>query len=90
MSENKKYTSEFREQAVKLAVESDNPVSQTARELGVKESTLYTWIGKYHHPAPKNKSGAADEHIYDELKRLRKEIRHLKEERDILNAAAAN
>ena len=51
MNEKKKeYTAEFRESAVKLAVESDNPVNETARELGVKESTLHTWISKYHHP----------------------------------------
>ncbi len=36
MSEKKlkSYTSEFKESAVKLAVESDQPVTQTARELG--------------------------------------------------------
>ena len=43
MSEKKKnqdYTAEFRESAIKLAVESDTPVSQTARELGVKKSGM--------------------------------------------------
>ena len=43
-----KYPTEFKERAVKLAVESDQPIAQTARDLGVNEHTLHTWIGKYH------------------------------------------
>nr|WP_198264039.1 transposase [sulfur-oxidizing endosymbiont of Gigantopelta aegis] len=43
---NKSYTSEFKESAVKLANETDQPVSQTARELGVNVNTLHTWISK--------------------------------------------
>lgn len=92
MSEKKKpveYTAEFRESAVKLAVESDHPVAQTAKELGVNKNTLYTWIGQYHRPAKKQGSKVAEEHIYDEVKRLRLETRRLKEERDILKKAAA-
>lgn len=53
MSEKKKpveYTAEFRESAVKLAVESAHPISQTAKELGVNKNTLYTWIGQFHRP----------------------------------------
>jgi len=42
------YTAEFKEAAVKLAVESDQPVTQTARELGVNVNTLHTWISKFH------------------------------------------
>ncbi len=36
----KKYPAEFKERAVKLAVESDQPIAQTARDLGVNENTL--------------------------------------------------
>jgi transposase len=43
----RKYPAEFKERAVKLAVESDQPLAQTARDLGVNENTLHTWIGKY-------------------------------------------
>ena len=46
----RKYPAEFKERAVKLAVESDQPIAQTARDLGVNENTLHTWIGKYHTP----------------------------------------
>ena len=84
----RKYLVEFKERAVKLAVESDQPIAQTARDLGVNENTLHTWIGKYHR-AERQEKEVNDAHLYDELKRLRKENARLKEERDILKKAAA-
>ena len=95
MSEKKTktYTAEFKESAVKLAVESDQPVSTTAKELGVNVNTLHTWISKLHRPKGASKTSGKqehnDEHLYDELKRLRKENSTLKEERAILKKAAA-
>jgi transposase len=68
---------------VKLAVESEQPIAQTARDLGVNENTLHTWIGKYHRVERQEKE-VHNEHLYEELKRLRKENARLKEERDIL------
>ena len=41
------YTSEFRESSIKLALESDQPIAQTARDLGVNPNTIHTWINKY-------------------------------------------
>jgi transposase len=83
------YSSQFKQDAVKLAVESEKPVAQTAKDLGVNPNTLYTWISKFNQPeVPLNKS-AADKHPYEELKRLRRENIDLKEERDILKKAAA-
>ena len=84
----RKYPVEFKERAVKLAVASDQPIAQTARDLGVNENTLHTWIGKYHR-AERQEKEVNDAHLYDELKRLRKENARLKEERDIVKKAAA-
>ena len=42
------YSAEFKERAVKLAIESDQPIAQTARDLGVNENTMHNWISKYH------------------------------------------
>jgi len=83
------YSSEFKQNAVKLAVESDQSVAKTARDLGVNANTLYTWIKKYHQPESQASKGPGDNHPYDELKRLRREVAQLKEERDILKKAAA-
>ena len=84
----KKYPAEFKERAVKLAVESEQSIAQTARDLSVNENTLHTWIGKYHRVA-RQEQQVNDAHLYEELKRLRKENARWKEERDILKKAAA-
>ena len=83
------YTPEFRESSVKLAVESDQSVAQTARDLGVNENTLHTWINKYHQKPALEKPSVSQQHIYDELKELRRENKRLKEEKMILKKAAA-
>ena len=84
----KKYPAAFKERAVKMAVESDQSIAQTARDLGVNENTLHTWIGKYDR-AERQEQQVQGEHLYEELKRLRKENARLKEEREILKKAAA-
>jgi transposase len=84
----KSYPAEFKERAVKLAVESDQPIAQTARDLGLNENTLHTWIGTYHRVERQDKQ-VQDEHLYEELQRLRKDNTRLQEERDSLKKAAA-
>jgi transposase len=81
----KVYSAEFRASSVKLALGSD----QTAKDLGINSNTLHTWINKYSQPKEQNKVVRTDEHLYDELKRLKKEIARLTEERDLLKIAAA-
>lgn len=91
MSQTKKspYTPEFKQSAVKLAVEGDSSIAQTARDLGVNENTLHTWIGQYHRKPVSTIEVFDQQHLYDELKQLRKENKRLKEEREILKKAAA-
>ena len=83
------YSAEFRASSVKLALDSNLPIAQTARDLGINPNTLHTWINKYSQPKEQNKALRTDEHLYDELKRLKKEILRLTEERDLLKKAAA-
>jgi transposase len=86
---NSKYSSQFKQDAVKLAVESDQSISQTAKDLGVNGNTLYTWIKKYRQVKPSANKGSVENHPYEELKRLRRENAQLKEDCDILKKAAA-
>jgi transposase len=74
------YTAEFKESAVKLAVESDQSVTQTARELGINVNTLHTWISHHRRKNPGDTPRVDDEHLYHELKKLRRENARLKEE----------
>src|SRR5690606_31055005 len=85
----KVYSAEFRASAVKLANESDQSIAQTAKDLGINVNTLHTWISKYSRPKTSDKAVRTDEHLYDELKRLKKEVARLTEERDLLKKAAA-
>ncbi|OXS14587.1 IS3 family transposase [Zobellella denitrificans] len=89
MSQKKAYTAEFKEAAVKLAVESKQSVNQTARELEVNVNTLHTWIAKYHRQqSTKGDGKVGEQHLYEELKQLRRENARLKEERELLKKAA--
>jgi len=81
------YTSEFKESAVKLAVESNQPIAQTAKDLGLNPNTLHTWINKYSKS--ESATEKTDEHIYDEVKRLKKELARVTQERDLLKKATA-
>jgi transposase len=83
------YTDEFRESSIKLALESDQPVSKTAEELGINKSTLHTWIHKYQQKGQRPAQKTEPQHLYDELKVLRKDNKRLQQERDILKKAAA-
>ena len=83
------YSAEFRATSVKLAIDSDLPIAQTAKNLGINPNTLHTWINKYSQPKDQDKAVRTDEHLYDELKRLKKEVARLTEERDLLKKAAA-
>ena len=83
------YSSEFKESAIKLALEGDKSIGQTAVDLGIKKSTLYTWINKYGGHRPIITKANDNEHIYDENKRLKKELARVTQERDLLKKAAA-
>ena len=83
----KVYMAEFKESAVKLATESKRPIAQVAKELGITKTTLYNWVDKYSRP--KEPMIRTDEHLYDELKRLKKELAIVTQERDLLKKAAA-
>ncbi|SDW51325.1 transposase [Nitrosomonas communis] len=85
----KVYTAEFRESSVKLAIESDKPVAQTAREIGVNENTLHSWISQYSRLVDNIKAVRTDDPLYEELKPLEREVARLTEERDLLKKAAA-
>jgi transposase len=43
----KKYPAAFKESAVKPAVESDRPMVQTVRDLGINENTPGKWISRH-------------------------------------------
>lgn len=90
MTKRKKYTSQFKREAVRLMESSEKPPSDLARQLGVRRNQLYKWKEQLSRRGagafPGSGRGAGSS---DELTRLRKELEKVKEERDILKKAAA-
>lgn len=82
------YTLEFKQSSVNLALELDQSIGKTAKDLNIKESTLHGWVTKYGGKLA-SKTGKPEDCVYEELKRLRKENHRLKQERDILKKATA-
>ena len=44
---NSKYSAEYREEAVKMVVETSRPIAHVARENGINEGTLGNWVNRY-------------------------------------------
>lgn len=87
----KRYEDTFKQEAIRLALSGGKSIAQTAKDLGIKESLLYSWISqarKSKTPIQSDEFKNASE-LIDELNRLRKENSRLKEEREILKKAAA-
>jgi len=88
-----KYTKEFKDSTVQLALNSDEAVSKIAADLDIHVKTLYNWISSYkkEHKIPMRGMSASSstETVDEENKRLKKENKLLKQERDILKKATA-
>jgi len=80
----KRYTDEFRRDAVRIAINSGLTRPQAASDLGVDLSTLNTWVQKHQHD---DLMSGPHEDIEKENKRLRKEVLWLREEREVLKKA---
>ena len=86
--QRRNYTAEYREEAVRLVLDSGRSVAAVARELGVNEGTLGNWVNRYRR-----------EHADDEpllavnerarLRELEKQSRDLRMENEFLKKAAA-
>lgn len=82
----KRYTQEFKEEAVALVVEQGYSVSQAATSLGINANMLYKWRDQLEAQRAANPL-VEDER--EELKRLRKETKRLRMEQEILKKASA-
>ena len=82
------YSTEFRERAINMVIKSDKPASQIATDLGLNKSTLYSWLNKEKTGKSIDKS-QTNEELFDELRRVKKELSEVKEQRDILKKATA-
>lgn len=87
----RKYSKEFKQEAVNLAIKSPS-ISKTANELGIPLATLHAWITKFKNKSTVNQCGTDDNKdiaaLLEENRRLHKELAIAKEEKEILKKAA--
>ena len=81
------YPEQFRREAVELVRASGRSIPEIAKDLGVTEQSLRNWVRQYEVDVGKRAGLSTDER--EELRRLRRENRVLREEREILKKAAA-
>ena len=82
----KRYTEEFKDEAVKQVTERGHAASEVAARLGVPAWSLHRWI-KDRRVEPAVRIEAQEQSA--EIRRLRNELKRVTEERDILKKAAA-
>jgi transposase len=82
------YPPEFRAEALRLARSSGKSIAQIARELEVSHDTLRAWIKQADIDEGLRHDGLTTEET-EEVRRLRREVKTLREEREILVKAAA-
>lgn len=85
----RRFTPEFKADAVKLVQQSGQSIREIARELGVNYGTLARWVKQAETDAGRGQPGSLTTAERDELQRLRRENERLRMEREILKKAAA-
>jgi transposase len=86
----RRYTKEFKHEAVQLAVKQDNQVTTVASNLGIHPNMLHRWMKEFQddpeHSFPGNGNLKPPE---EQIRQLEKRLRDAEEERDILKKALA-
>jgi len=82
---SKRYTEEFKIEAVRQVVERGHSVAEVASRLGMTTHSLYAWKMKYGPDSAEHQEKTATE---VENRRLKKELKRVTEERDLLKKAA--
>jgi transposase len=86
----KKHPEEFKREAVRLLEgRGERTVADVAASLGVAENMLHSWKRKYGSAAEEVRKARGGETPEEELKRLRREVTQLKQERDVLKKSVA-
>ncbi len=83
---SKRYTDEFKIEAVRQVTDRGFKVAEVAERLGVTTHSLYAWLRAFGKPGVMQR---AEVDQSAEVRRLKAELRRVTEERDILKKAAA-
>jgi len=83
------FTPEFKAEAVRLCKVGDRSISQVASDLDLTETALRDWVKRVDASVSKGPVGTLANAEHDELRELRKRVKRLEMEREILKKAAA-
>ena len=81
----KRYTDEFKKEAVKQVTERGYSVSEVAERLWTTTHSLHLWLKKFREASPRQ---ADKDDLATENARLKADLKRMTEERDILKKAA--
>lgn len=84
----RQFTAEFKAEAVRLTRAGDRSIQKVAEDLELTESALRNWIKQAEVDAGQGPADALTTAEKNELSELRREVKRLRQERDILKAAA--
>lgn len=87
MPRPKKYPDELRERGVRLALESNRPISQVAKDLGIQRESLRRWVRQAEADAG-NRADLLTSDERERLKALDREVKELRRANEILKAAS--
>lgn len=88
-TKRKSYSKEFKLNAVKMIIEEGRRTSEVARDLKVSENSLSNWKRKYLEDQEEAFPGHGNQKSKDAyIRQLEKDVKRLKDERDILKKAA--
>ena len=84
----RKFSPEYREEAVKMVIETSRPIAQVARDIGINEGTLGNWVSVYRREHA-GEEPALDVSERARLREAERELREVKMENEFLKKAAA-
>jgi transposase-like protein len=85
----REFTPEFKAEAVRLTQVGERSIARVAKDLDLTETALREWVRRAEADAGKGPPGALTTAEREELVRLRRDVKRLEMEREILKKAAA-
>lgn len=85
MGKGTRYSDEFKQEAVNQVTLHGYTVPDVSNRLGISSKTLYTWIKKFSKPTKQRES---EQDMAAEIARLKRELKRVEQERNILKEAA--